>query len=148
MDRWTWQATVHRVARVRHDLVAEPLPIRQHWLMCIYQCDALINFMFEREIFLKGIGISQITSTLSLCFITHHLYTRREILRGKDVASIPTVVLSKASPAPAGFRGSLVHPRSRSVFPPLPWDWAKEDLWERMVARQNKSTQLNLNFHK
>ena len=30
MDRGPWQATVHRVARVRHDLVTKPPPLPLH----------------------------------------------------------------------------------------------------------------------
>ena len=36
MDRGTWRATVHRVARVRHDLVSKPPLFRVYMYVCVY----------------------------------------------------------------------------------------------------------------
>ena len=40
--------------------------------------DVLINFVFEREMFLKGIGTSPITSTLSLFYHPSFMYQERD----------------------------------------------------------------------
>ena len=37
MDRGAWQATVHGVARVRHDLETNPPPKQCHWKEVILQ---------------------------------------------------------------------------------------------------------------
>ena len=42
MDREAWQATVHGVARVRHDLVTKPPPLRYIY-MCV--CLSIIVYL-------------------------------------------------------------------------------------------------------
>ena len=53
MDRGAWQVTVHRVARVKHDLVTEHAHMHLIFIRSSYLCSAisvhilLVNFIWE-----------------------------------------------------------------------------------------------------